>query len=85
MKKLAALALILAIFVPTLAAQAAANFSGKWEGTFAIQRPDGTEGPARAALKTFFHNKGEFFRQLGRHLRHSTPGRHGRPGSAGRV
>jgi hypothetical protein len=50
MKTLSAFALILAILVPTLAAQAAANFTGNWEGTFAIQRPDGTEGPPRPAV-----------------------------------
>jgi hypothetical protein len=50
MKTLAAFALLLAICVQTLTAQAAANFSGKWEGTFAVQRPDGTEGPARPAV-----------------------------------
>ena len=27
-----------------LAAQSAASFTGKWEGTFTLQRPDGTEG-----------------------------------------
>src|SRR5512141_1497562 len=44
MKKLVALAVILAAFVPALAAQTAASFTGKWEGTFTMQRPDGTEG-----------------------------------------
>lgn len=55
MKKLAALALILAILIPTLAAQAAVNFTGNWEGTFAIQRPDGTEGPPRPAVFNLTH------------------------------
>lgn len=52
MKKLAALALILAIVVPALAAQTAPSFSGKWEGTFTLQRPDGTEGPPRPVVFT---------------------------------
>jgi hypothetical protein len=44
MKKLAALALVLVAFAPVLAAQSATSFTGKWEGTFKMQRPDGTEG-----------------------------------------
>jgi hypothetical protein len=43
MKRLIALALVLAALVPTLAAQTAAPFTGRWEGTFTRQRPDGTE------------------------------------------
>jgi hypothetical protein len=44
MKKFAAFALILIAFVPALAArQAAASFTGKWEGTFTRQRADGTD------------------------------------------
>ncbi|HYN06177.1 MAG TPA: hypothetical protein VES67_02200 [Vicinamibacterales bacterium] len=43
MKTLAALALVLAMFAPSVAAQTAASFTGKWEGTFSRQRPDGTE------------------------------------------
>ena len=44
MKKLLALALVLAALVPTVpAAQATASFTGKWEGTFTRQRDDGTE------------------------------------------
>ena len=48
-KSLVAVALILTAFVPSLAvAQAAGMFNGKWEGTFKMQRPDGTEGnPSR--------------------------------------
>jgi hypothetical protein len=41
MKKLIAIALVLTALVPTLAAQAA-DFTGKWEGTFTRQRADGT-------------------------------------------
>lgn len=46
MKKLLAVALVIAAFAPALAAQkaAAGSFTGKWEGTFTPQRPDGTEG-----------------------------------------
>jgi hypothetical protein len=44
MAKLAAVALVLAALTPALAAQKAASFTGKWEGTFTMQRPDGTEG-----------------------------------------
>ena len=43
MKKLVAVALLLALFVPAVAAQTADSFTGKWEGTFTRQRPDGTE------------------------------------------
>jgi len=43
MTRLVALALILAAFVPAVAAQTTASFTGKWEGTFTRQRPDGTE------------------------------------------
>ena len=46
MKKLFATLIIFAALVPALAAQAA-NFTGKWEGTFIPQRPDGTEGSPR--------------------------------------
>jgi hypothetical protein len=51
MKRLIALALVLAVFAPALAAQTAASFTGKWEGTLKMQRPDGTEGePDQAAF-----------------------------------
>ena len=43
MKRLLAFALVLAVFAPSLAAQTTASFTGKWEGTMTIQRPDGTE------------------------------------------
>ena len=42
MKKLIALAVVLLALAPAVAAQTAANFSGKWEGTFTRERPDGT-------------------------------------------
>jgi hypothetical protein len=41
---LVAVALVLVAFIPDLAAQGATSFTGKWEGTFKMQRPDGTEG-----------------------------------------
>jgi hypothetical protein len=45
MKTLAAFALALATLAPSVSAQtAAASFTGKWEGTFVMQSPDGTEG-----------------------------------------
>ena len=34
----------LVALVPSLAAQGTTGFTGKWEGTFKMQRPDGTEG-----------------------------------------
>jgi hypothetical protein len=44
MKIVAAFAFVLAALVSTPAvAQTTANFTGKWEGTFTRQRPDGTE------------------------------------------
>ena len=43
MKKLAAFALVLLALAPAVAAQTAASFTGKWEGTFTRVRPDGTE------------------------------------------
>lgn len=43
MKTLAAFALVLAAFASAVTAQTA-SFTGKWEGTFTMQRPDGTEG-----------------------------------------
>ena len=42
MKKLIALAVVVLALAPAVAAQTAANFSGKWEGTFTRERPDGT-------------------------------------------
>lgn len=44
MKKNLLIVLLLVALVPALAAQSAASFTGKWEGTFTMQRPDGTEG-----------------------------------------
>jgi hypothetical protein len=44
MKKLLALVFVLAALAPVVAAQAPPSFTGKWEGTFKMQRQDGTEG-----------------------------------------
>ena len=43
-RNLVVVALFLVAFVPAAVAQTAASFTGKWEGTFKGQRPDGTEG-----------------------------------------
>ena len=45
MKKLFALALVLAAFVPVIAAQTrtTGSFTGKWQGTFTRQAADGTD------------------------------------------
>ena len=50
MKRLLALALVLAAFAPAIAAQTSASYTGKWEGTFKMQRPDGTEGDPRPVV-----------------------------------
>ena len=50
MKKLIACAFVLVTLVPAAAAQKTASFSGKWEGTFTMQRPDGTEGNANKVV-----------------------------------
>jgi hypothetical protein len=53
MKKVAVFALLLAVFAPVAAAQTAqpaANFTGKWEGTFKVLRPDGTQGDPKPAV-----------------------------------
>ena len=49
-RNLIAIALVLVAFVSGLAAQTGANFTGKWEGTFKMQRPDGTEGDPRPVV-----------------------------------
>ena len=43
MKRLIALVIVFAALVPAVAAQTTASFTGKWEGTFTRQRPDGSE------------------------------------------
>lgn len=47
MKTFAAIALVLAVLAPVTTAQTATPFTGKWEGTFTIQRPDGTPAEPR--------------------------------------
>jgi hypothetical protein len=44
MKTLVAFTLVVAALTPPLAAQTAANFTGKWEGIISFLRPDGSEG-----------------------------------------
>ena len=55
MKRLFVFALVLAAFVPAVAAQAADSFTGKWEGSFKLQRPDGTESDPRPAVFNLTH------------------------------
>lgn len=50
MKRLIALAIVLGALAPPVAAQTSAVFTGKWEGTFTMQRPDGTEGDPRPVV-----------------------------------
>jgi len=50
MKRFVALALVLAWLAPAIA-QTSASFTGKWEGTSAMQRPDATEADAAKAAK----------------------------------
>ena len=50
MKKLVVVAIVLLALAPAVAAQTAATFTGKWEGTFKMQRPDGTEGDPRPVV-----------------------------------
>lgn len=55
MKKLIAFALVLIVLAPGLAAQGASSFTGKWEGTFKLQRPDGTESDPRPVVFNLTH------------------------------
>ena len=50
MKRLIGFALALALFAPAVAAQTSKSFTGKWEGTFRMQRPDSTEGDPRPVV-----------------------------------
>lgn len=43
MKRFVMFALAVSMLVPTISAQTSTSFTGKWEGTFTRQRPDGTE------------------------------------------
>jgi hypothetical protein len=49
-RRLAVIAFLLVALVPGLAAQKATSFTGKWEGTFTLQRPDGTPGNAQPVV-----------------------------------
>lgn len=50
MKRLFAVALALAALAPAVAAQTSASFTGRWEGTFTLQREDGTEADPRPVV-----------------------------------
>ena len=47
MKTLVALALVLATLASAASAQTSTSFTGKWEGTYTLQRPDGTTAEPR--------------------------------------
>ena len=47
MKTLIALALVIATFAPAASAQTSTSFTGKWEGTYTLQRPDGSSAEPR--------------------------------------
>jgi hypothetical protein len=49
-KKLFVTALVLLAIAPAVTAQTATPFTGKWEGTFTLQRPDGTENEPRPII-----------------------------------
>jgi hypothetical protein len=53
MKRLVVLALVLSASV--VAAQTSARFTGKWQGTFTMQRPDGTEGNPNSVVFNLTH------------------------------
>jgi len=55
MQTLAAFALVLAVLAPSVAAQTTDSFTGKWEGTFTLQRPDGTAADPRPAVFNLTH------------------------------
>jgi len=57
MKRLVIFALALAAFVPVVAAQTGASFTGKWEGTIAMAGPDGS--PATRAAEFNLAQKGD--------------------------
>jgi hypothetical protein len=49
-KQLVATAIVIVVLAPAMMAQTATAFTGKWEGNFAMQRPDGTEGDPRPVV-----------------------------------
>jgi hypothetical protein len=50
MKKLVGVAIVLLALAPALAAQTVATFAGNWDGTFKMQRDDGTEGDPKPVV-----------------------------------
>lgn len=57
-KNIVAIALVVvavAALMPSLVAQGATNFTGKWEGTFTMQRPDGMEGNTNPVVFNLTH------------------------------
>jgi len=50
MKKLVGVAIVILALASSVAAQTATTFTGKWEGNFTMQRPDGTEGDPRPVV-----------------------------------
>ena len=44
-KRMLALTLVIGALASAVTAQSAVSFTGKWEGTVKIQRPDGSESP----------------------------------------
>ena len=49
-RNLIAITLVFIACISSHAAQSATSFTGKWEGTFKMQRPDGGEGDARPVV-----------------------------------
>ena len=49
-KRLVGVAITLLALAPDVGAQTAGSFTGKWEGTFEMQRSDGTEGNPRPVV-----------------------------------
>ncbi len=50
MKRFLICAFVLLALAPAVTAQTTASFTGKWEGTFTLQRTDGTEAPPRPVV-----------------------------------
>jgi hypothetical protein len=50
MQRLVVFAFVLAALAQAVAAQTSSSFTGKWEGTLTMQRPDGTEGQPRPVV-----------------------------------
>jgi hypothetical protein len=50
LKKLVVTVSVLLALAPVVAAQTPATFTGKWEGTFKMQRPDGVEADPRPVV-----------------------------------